>query len=140
MTFASPILAGIVSLLALTGCQTFHTGLTDAEFTQRVQNRFDAGMTTGEVRSKLRAMRFDKIRTWSEDDPEDGITAGDIGAEVRPKRLLIPWPMDYYARDIILFRFGGDDALDDVVRRPFGWLDQDDAPLVINLNESEPTP
>jgi len=127
-------------LLALAGCRAFHTDLTDAEFTQRVHDEFDAGMTTDQVRAKIRVLRIDKLRTWTEDDPEDGITAGDIGAEVWPKRVLVSNPMDYYARDIILFRFGGDDALDDVVRRPLDWRADAGNPLVIDLHESEAAP
>lgn len=142
MIFAVHLFAIVCALFILAGCQTFHTGLTDAKFTQRVHDRFDSNMTTDEVRSELRSMRFDEIRTWEEDDPEEGIAAGDLGAVVWPERFIsiIPGVMDYYGRDIILFRFGGDNALDDVVRRPFGWLDEDDAPLVIDLNKSEQTP
>lgn len=140
MTFASRLLAAIPipSLFTLTGCQTFHAGLTDAEFTQRVHKHFEPGMTTDEVRSELRALRFDKLRTWAQDDPDDGISTGDIGAEVWPKRLMIQRPLDYYARDIILFRFGGDDGLDEVVRRPFQWRKDAGEPLVIELHGTKP--
>jgi len=131
----------LIAYLAFsTGCQTYHTGLSDAEITTRVQDRFSAGMSTDQIRSKIRTMRFDDIRTWSKDDPDDGIHAGDIGLIVWPKRFIVNGILSYYGRDIMLFRFGGDNALDDVVWRPFGWNKNAGDPLVIELPESEAAP
>jgi hypothetical protein len=130
----------IVSLAFSTACQTYHTGMSDAEITTRVQNRFWAGMSTDRVRSKIRTMRFTDILDESKDDPDHGIHAGDLGLIVWPKRFIVNGILSYYGRDIMLFRFGGDNALDDVVWRPFGWRKNAGDPLVIELPESEVTP
>lgn len=140
MTFAAPVLAGIITLLALTGCQTFHADLSNEQITRKVHDRFHVDMTSNQVREKLRIADLDELQTWSEDDLQQTVHAGDIGAIIWPKRMFYNGVNSAFNRDMLLFRFGGDDALDDVVWRPFGWVPSAGDPLIIHLNDSEATP
>lgn len=140
MNPAKALLAGTAAILPLTGCQTFHADLSNEQIARKVHQRFDQDMTSEQVREQLHKADLNELQTWSQDDPQHAVHAGDIGAILWPKRMFYNGVNSAFNRDMLLFRFGGDDALDDVIWRPFGWVPSAGDPLVINLNDSEATP
>lgn len=93
------ILAGVL----LPACQTIHSDMSDAEIDRHIRHNFRLGMSPQATWSRMQSMGLEP-----HDAPE-----GDIYAVVRPaSRPLI---FDYEGRRQVLFRFHGDDALDDVL-------------------------
>ncbi len=115
----------------LTGCQTLHADLSDAEMEAKVRDNFEPGMSYADTEKRLYRMN------WIE-----GIyrtDENDLRATIWPKKFLglVGGILDYYGREILLFRFGNDDALDEVVFRPGTSSSRKDrGELVINLEEN----
>lgn len=137
------LLACLIAVLTVPGCPTLHADLQNEQMRVRVKELFDSGMTPDEVESILKP-HADEIMHFHEDSEADAPTQyqeGDFAAVIWPRGLLFFSDVtDYYFRDLLLFRFGGDQRLDDVVWRSHKWNENAGDPYIIELATSEVTP
>jgi hypothetical protein len=119
--------------LVLAGCQTLHADLTDAEMEKRVRAHFEPGMSSAETEKRLYSMN------WIEQIEK--VNEGELQAIIWPHKFLgvVGGILDYYGREFLVFHFGNDDALDQVVFRPGDSSSRKDrGELVVEIRKAIP--
>lgn len=123
----------LLALPLLAGCQTLHADLSDAEMEKRVRAHFEPGMSSAETEKRLYRMNWvEQIYKTNE---------SELQAIIWPHKFLGVFGgiLDYYWTEFLVFQFGDDDALDQVVFRPGDSSSRKDrGELIIEMRQANP--